>query len=43
MTAEPHPVALQCVFTPSKGRGMTSADDILPASLLHIEEPLAAV
>ncbi|XP_026656321.1 uncharacterized protein LOC103724370 isoform X2 [Phoenix dactylifera] len=42
-SAESYHIALQCVFIPSKGRGMTSADDIPPASLLHTEEPLAAI
>nr|XP_010905092.2 uncharacterized protein LOC105032355 [Elaeis guineensis] len=42
-SAELHPVALQCVVTPSKGRGMTSSCGIPPASLLHCEEPLAAI
>ncbi|KAJ0970256.1 hypothetical protein J5N97_023133 [Dioscorea zingiberensis] len=39
---EPLLAVLQCVSTPSKGRGMTSVDDIAPASLIHSEEPLAA-
>ncbi|KAJ0970229.1 hypothetical protein J5N97_023106 [Dioscorea zingiberensis] len=40
---EPLLAVLQCVSTPSKGRGMTSVDDIAPASLIHSEEPLAAI
>lgn len=43
MAAEPSPAALLCVSTPSKGRGMTSVNDIPPGSLVHSEEPLAAV
>jgi hypothetical protein len=34
---------LECVSTPDKGRGMTSPNDISPASLIHVEDPLAAV
>ncbi|XP_020097964.1 SET and MYND domain-containing protein 4-like [Ananas comosus] len=41
--ADSHPVVLQCVSTPAKGKGMASPKDIPPASLLHTEEPLAAV
>lgn len=43
VTADSHPVVLQCVSTPAKGKGMASPKDIPPASLLHTEEPLAAV
>ncbi|XP_064960764.1 uncharacterized protein LOC103993668 isoform X2 [Musa acuminata AAA Group] len=36
-------LVLQCVSSPHKGRGLTSAHDIPPASLVHHEEPLAAI
>ncbi|XP_039138361.1 uncharacterized protein LOC120275740 isoform X2 [Dioscorea cayenensis subsp. rotundata] len=42
-SAERSPAALLCVSTPSKGRGMTSVNDIPPGSLVHSEEPLAAI
>ncbi|KAF8397071.1 hypothetical protein HHK36_018709 [Tetracentron sinense] len=38
----PHQIKLQCVSTPTKGRGMTSLSDIPQASLIHSEEPYAA-
>ncbi|XP_072963052.1 histone-lysine N-methyltransferase ASHR1 isoform X1 [Typha angustifolia] len=38
-----HDVVLKCVSTPTKGRGMASPKDIHPASLLHTEEPIAAI
>uniref|UniRef100_A0ACD5U611 Uncharacterized protein n=1 Tax=Avena sativa TaxID=4498 RepID=A0ACD5U611_AVESA len=41
--AEPCKVVLECVSTPNKGRGMTSPNDISPASLIHVEDPLAAI
>jgi hypothetical protein len=34
---------LECVSTPDKGRGMTSPNDISPASLIHVEDPISAV
>ncbi|KAL9247785.1 hypothetical protein vseg_021177 [Gypsophila vaccaria] len=34
---------IQCVTTPTKGRGMASLCDIPAASLLHREEPYAAI
>ncbi|KMT17392.1 hypothetical protein BVRB_2g038470 isoform A [Beta vulgaris subsp. vulgaris] len=34
---------LQCVSTPTKGRGMSSLCDMPPASLLHKEEAYAAI
>ncbi|CAN6298856.1 unnamed protein product [Urochloa humidicola] len=37
-----HKVIIESVSTPDKGRGMVSTDDILPASLVHVEDPLAA-
>lgn len=40
---EPHKVVLECVSTPNKGRGMISPNDISPASLIHVEDPLAAI
>ncbi|XP_062200888.1 uncharacterized protein LOC133903496 [Phragmites australis] len=42
-TGQPHKVVLECISTPDKGRGMSSPNDISPASLIHVEEPLAAV
>ncbi|KAM0864950.1 hypothetical protein ACQ4PT_043604 [Festuca glaucescens] len=42
-TAEPHMSVLECVATPDKGRGMTSPNDISPASLIQVEDPLAAI
>ncbi|KAK4433451.1 Stress-induced-phosphoprotein 1 [Sesamum alatum] len=36
-------VELQCVSTPAKGRGMTSFTDIPLASLIHKEDPYAAI
>lgn len=36
-------ISLVCVTSPTKGRGMASPNDIQPASLIHTEEPLAAV
>ncbi|KAK1399708.1 SET domain-containing protein [Heracleum sosnowskyi] len=41
--AEATHTKLECVSTPTKGRGMVSVADIPPSSLLHIEEPFAAV
>ncbi|CAN6293007.1 unnamed protein product [Urochloa humidicola] len=38
-----HKVIIESVSTPDKGRGMVSTDDILPASLVHVEDPLAAI
>lgn len=43
MADESHQIELQCVTTPDKGRGMASKNDIPPASLIHTEEPFAAV
>lgn len=40
---ELHQIKLQCVSTPTKGRGMVSLTDIPQASLLHTEEPYAAI
>lgn len=34
---------LLCVSTPTKGRGMASLFDLSPSSLVHKEEPYAAV
>lgn len=36
-------VKLQCVSAPKTGRGMTSSDDIPEATLIHREEPYAAI
>ncbi|CAD5174787.1 unnamed protein product [Musa acuminata subsp. malaccensis] len=41
--AQSKALVLQCVSSPHKGRGLTSAHDIPPASLVHHEEPLAAI
>ncbi|KAL6642854.1 hypothetical protein ACP70R_021035 [Stipagrostis hirtigluma subsp. patula] len=43
LTGQPHKVFLECISTSNKGRGMASINDILPASLIHVEEPLAAI
>lgn len=40
---EPDGVKLQCVSTPTKGRGMVSLVNITPASLIHSEEPYTAI
>lgn len=40
---EPIQVELQCVFTPTKGRGMTCYTDVPQASLIHKEDPYAAI
>uniref|UniRef100_A0A803ML63 SET domain-containing protein n=1 Tax=Chenopodium quinoa TaxID=63459 RepID=A0A803ML63_CHEQI len=37
------PVELQCVSTPTKGRGMASLFEISSATLVHKEEPYAAI
>ncbi|XP_006662498.1 SET and MYND domain-containing protein 4 [Oryza brachyantha] len=42
-TVQQHEVILECVSTPNKGRGMMSPNDISPASLIHAEDPLAAI
>ncbi|KAL0304001.1 UNVERIFIED_CONTAM: hypothetical protein Sradi_6268200 [Sesamum radiatum] len=36
-------VELQCVSTPTRGRGMTTSTDIPLASLIHKEDPYAAI
>ncbi|XP_052134968.1 uncharacterized protein LOC127753521 [Oryza glaberrima] len=36
-------VILECTSTPNKGRGMSSPNDISPASLIHAEDPLAVI
>ncbi|KAL5225040.1 hypothetical protein ABZP36_011679 [Zizania latifolia] len=36
-------VVLDCISTPNKDRGMTSPNDISPASLIHTEDPLTAI
>lgn len=43
MTDEPCEATLQSVFSETKGRGMVSQTDILEASLIHKEDPYAAV
>ncbi|XP_010278902.1 PREDICTED: SET and MYND domain-containing protein 4 isoform X2 [Nelumbo nucifera] len=42
-TDETCQIKLQCVSTPSKGRGMASLSDIAQASLVHSEEPYAVI
>ncbi|KAK3156871.1 hypothetical protein QOZ80_2AG0113190 [Eleusine coracana subsp. coracana] len=42
-TGQLNKVVLECIPTPDKGRGMASPNDISPASLIHVEEPLAAI
>ncbi|GJM91176.1 hypothetical protein PR202_ga07525 [Eleusine coracana subsp. coracana] len=42
-TGQLNKVVLECIPTPDKGRGMASPNDISPASLIHVEEPLAAL
>ncbi|KAJ3690274.1 hypothetical protein LUZ61_019438 [Rhynchospora tenuis] len=36
-------VSILCVASPTKGRGMASPSDIQPATLIHTEDPLAAI
>ncbi|KAL6906538.1 hypothetical protein ACP4OV_004139 [Aristida adscensionis] len=43
LTGQPHMVFLECILTSSKGRGMAATNDIPPASLIHVEDPLAAI
>ncbi|WVZ59541.1 hypothetical protein U9M48_009666 [Paspalum notatum var. saurae] len=43
LAGQPHKVIAESISTPIKGRGMASIDDIAPASLIHVEDPLAAV
>lgn len=43
VTDEPIQMELQCVSIPSKGKGMISLTDIPLASLIHKEDPYAAV
>ncbi|CAL4934275.1 unnamed protein product [Urochloa decumbens] len=43
LEGQPHKVIIESVSTPDKGRGMASTDDIPPASLIHVEDPLAAI
>ncbi|KAK9282913.1 hypothetical protein L1049_011138 [Liquidambar formosana] len=40
---EPCQIKLQCISTPTKGRGMVSLGDTPQASLVHTEEPYAAI
>jgi hypothetical protein len=42
-TGQLHKVVLECMSTTDKGRGMFSPNDISPASLVHVEEPFAAI
>ncbi|WOL06068.1 N-lysine methyltransferase SMYD2-A isoform X1 [Canna indica] len=41
--AQSQAIALHCVSTQSKGRGLTSGNDIPPTSLVHYEQPLGAI
>ncbi|KAG0548965.1 hypothetical protein BDA96_01G213500 [Sorghum bicolor] len=43
LAGQPHKVVIESISTPNKGRGMASTDDIPPASLIHVEDPLAAI
>ncbi|KAF0928835.1 hypothetical protein E2562_010699 [Oryza meyeriana var. granulata] len=43
LTEQQRKVILECISTPNKGRGMTSPNDISPASLIHAEDPLAVI
>jgi hypothetical protein len=43
LTGQLDKVVLECMSTTDKGRGMFSPNDISPASLVHVEEPFAAV
>ncbi|WMV19996.1 hypothetical protein MTR67_013381 [Solanum verrucosum] len=43
VTDEPDQVKLQCLLTTTKGRGMFCVDDVSEASLVHKEDPYAAV
>lgn len=43
MTDDPCQIELQCVPTRTKGRGMATLADIPEASLIHKEDPYAAV
>ena len=43
MTEEQLQIKLQCVSTPTKGRGMASLSEISQSYLVHTEEPYAAV
>ncbi|PWZ58908.1 hypothetical protein Zm00014a_009956 [Zea mays] len=43
LAGQPHKIVIESISTPNKGRGMISTDDIPPASLIHVEDPLAAV
>ncbi|MCD7453859.1 hypothetical protein HAX54_022355 [Datura stramonium] len=40
---EPDQVKLQCLLTTTKGRGMFCVDDVSEASLVHKEDPYAAI
>ncbi|PWA58382.1 tetratricopeptide repeat (TPR)-like superfamily protein [Artemisia annua] len=40
---QPQQIQLQCVSTETKGRGMVSLTDVPQATLLHSEEPYAAI
>ncbi|GJT97775.1 SET and MYND domain-containing protein 4 isoform X1 [Tanacetum coccineum] len=43
VTDQPQQIQLQCVSTETKGRGMVSLTDVPQATLLHTEEPYAAI
>ncbi|KMZ61009.1 hypothetical protein ZOSMA_55G00610 [Zostera marina] len=43
IVSEPCSAILECITTKTKGRGMVSLCDVFPSSMVHYEEPLAAV
>ncbi|RLN17974.1 SET and MYND domain-containing protein 4 [Panicum miliaceum] len=43
LSEQPQKVIIDSISTPNKGRGMASIDDIPPALLIHVEDPLAAI
>ncbi|KAF8672483.1 hypothetical protein HU200_049697 [Digitaria exilis] len=43
LAGQPQKIIIESISTPNKGRGMTSTDDIPPASLVHVEDPMAAI
>ncbi|KAK2988946.1 hypothetical protein RJ640_026214, partial [Escallonia rubra] len=43
LTDDLHQIKLKCVSTPTKGRGMVPLTDVPQASLIHTEEPYAAI
>ncbi|XP_025793592.1 SET and MYND domain-containing protein 4 isoform X3 [Panicum hallii] len=43
LAEQPQKVIIDSISTPNKGRGMASINDIPPASLIHVEDPLAVI